>query len=133
MAKATYDYILYKADGSKVEIGLNVKKKKWQELKAILGADLLEIVPKEYVDQAIDEDFDMRATYYMDEEARLKETTNVRNNWFKIIEVDRKQRSQNEDPFSEGFEVVSYGVPVNERGIEEWDIVGDVLMEKKHK
>lgn len=130
MAKATYDYVLYKADGSKVKIGLNVEKKKWEELKAILGADLLEIVPKEYVDQAIDEDLDMRATYYMDEEARLKDETNVRNNWFKIIEVQKKQQ----DEFAErmGFVIVEAPMPEH-NGVREYDIVGDVLMEKKHK
>lgn len=130
MAKTTYDYVLYKADGSKVEIGLNVEKKKWEELKAILGADLLEIVPKEYVDQAIDEDLDMRATYYMDEEARLKDETNVRNNWFKIIEVQKKQQ----DEFAErmGFVIVEAPMPEH-NGVREYDIVGDVLMEKKHK
>lgn len=130
MAKTTYDYVLYKADGSKVEIGLNVEKKKWGELKAILGADLLEIVPKEYVDQAIDKDLDMRATYYMDEEARLKDETNVRNNWFKIIEVQKKQQ----DEFAErmGFVIVEAPMPEH-NGVREYDIVGDVLMEKKHK
>lgn len=132
MAKTTYDYILYKADGTKVNIESDVKKKKWQELKDILNARLLEIVPKEYVDEAIDQDFDMRATYYMDEEARLNERTNVRNNWFKVIEV--APISNNDDPFSEDFEIITVGdMPTNERGMQEWDIVGDVLMEKKHK
>lgn len=131
MAKSTYDYILYKADGTKVNIGSNVKKKEWQELKDILNAHLLEIVPKEYVDEAIDQDFDMRATYYMDEEARLKDETNVRNNWFKVIESQPIE--SNDDPFSEDFEIITVGVPTNERGLLEYDIVGDVLMEKKHK
>ena len=131
MAKATYDYILYKADGTKVNIGSDVKKKEWQELKGILNAQLLEIVPKEYVDEAIDQDFDMRATYYMDEEARLKDETNVRNNWFKVIESQPIEN--NDDPFLEDFEIITVGVPTNERGLLEYDIVGDVLMEKKHK
>lgn len=131
MAKATYDYILYKADGTKVNIGSDIKKKEWQELKGILNAQLLEIVPKEYVDEAIDQDFDMRATYYMDEEARLKDETNVRNNWFKVIES--QPIKNNDDPFSEDFEIITVGVPTNERGLLEYDIVGDVLMERKHK
>lgn len=130
MAK-TYDYILYRANGSKVEIGSDVPKKKWEDLKCILNARLLEIVPKGYIDEATDSDMDIRATFYMDEEARLTERTNVRNRWFKVIEC--APIGNNDDPFSEDFEIITVGIPTNERGMQEWDIVGDVIMEKKHK
>ena len=127
--KAKFDYILYKANGEKHIIARGVERKKWEELKDILGARALEIVPKEYVDKTIDEDLDMRATFYMDEEARLKDETNVRNNWFKVIEVQKKQQ----DEFAElmGFVIVEAPMPEH-NGIREYDIVGDVIMEKRN-
>ena len=127
--KAKFDYILYKANGEKQIIARSVERKKWEELKGILGARTLEIVPKEYVDKTIDEDLDMRATYYMDEEARLKDETNFRNNWFKVIEVQKKQQ----DEFAElmGFVIVEAPMPEH-NGIREYDIVGDVIMEKRN-
>ena len=127
--KAKFDYILYKANGEKQIIARAVERKKWEELKDILRARTLEIVPKEYVDKTIDEDLDMRATFYMDEEARLKDETNVRNNWFKVIEVQKKQQ----DEFAElmGFVIVEAPMPEH-NGIREYDIVGDVIMEKRN-
>ena len=127
--KAKFDYILYKANGEKQIIARGVERKKWEELTDILGARALEIVPKEYVDKTIDEDLDMRATFYMDEEARLKDETNVRNNWFKVIEVQKKQQ----DEFAElmGFVIVEAPMPEH-NGIREYDIVGDVIMEKRN-
>lgn len=130
--KTTFDYILYRANGEKVVIDRGVARKEWDEIKTILNARTLEIMPKEYIDEATDEDIGkVRCTYYMDEEARLKDETNVRNNWFKVIES--KPIGNNDDPFSEDFEVITVGVPTNERGLLEWDIVGDVLLEKKNK
>lgn len=130
--KSTFDYILYRANGEKVVIDRGVARKDWEEIKTILNARTLEIMPKEYIDEATDEDIEkVRCTYYMDEEARLKDETNVRNNWFKVIES--KPFGNNDDPFSEDFEVITVGVPTNERGLLEWDIVGDVLLEKKNK
>ena len=127
--KAKFDYILYKANGEKQIIARGVERKKWEELKDILGARTLEIVPKEYVDKTIDEDLDIRATFYMDEEARLKDETNVRNNWFKVIGVQKKQQ----DEFAElmGFVIVEAPMPEH-NGIREYDIVGDVIMEKRN-
>lgn len=127
--KNGYDYIKYCANGEKIVIARNVKKKNWEEVKELLGADVLEIVPKDYVDTEIDEDMKRSGTYYMDEEARLKETTNVRNNFFKIIEVRKKEQ----DEFAErmGFVVIEAPMPEHD-GIREYDIVGDVIYEKKH-
>ena len=127
--KAKFDYILYKANGEKQIVARGVERKKWEELKDILGTRTLEIVPKEYVDKIIDEDLDIRATFYMDEEARLKDETNVRNNWFKVIEVQKKQQ----DEFAElmGFVIVEAPMPEH-NGIREYDIVGDVIMEKRN-
>lgn len=130
--KSTFDYILYRANGEKVVIDRGVARKDWEEIKTILNARTLEIMPKEYIDEATDEDIEkVRCTYYMDKEARLKDETNVRNNWFKVIES--KPIGNNDDPFSEDFEVITVGVPTNERGLLKWDIVGDVLLEKENK
>lgn len=128
-----YDYILYKANGEKVVIGRGVAKKPYEEIKKILNADLLEMVPKEYIDPELDEDIDESKCgwFYMDEEARLKEETNVRNNFFMVIEVGAEQQKKREEMARfYGFDVITAGVPVR-NGVEEYDIVGDVLMEKK--
>ena len=133
MAKYKYDYILYKANGEKVVIGRGVDKKGWDEYKEILHCDFLEHVPKEYINPELDEDIDKSKCgwFYMDEEARLKEETNVRNPFFDVIRITGEQR-QKEREFANamGFDVIVGYVPMK-GDVEEWDIVGDVLMEKK--
>ena len=133
MTKSTYDYILYKADGVKVEIGRGVPRKKWKEIKEILNADLLEMISEDYIDETIDEEMKKNYSYYMDEEARLKSNTNVRNPFFKVIRIDeqgQEERKKLAEAF--GFEYITAEIPIV-NGVEEWDIVGDVIMEKKHK
>ena len=128
-----YDYILYKANGEKVVLGRGVGKMKWEEIRDNLNARTLEMVPKEYIDPSLDEDIDKSKCgwFYMDEEARLKEGTNVRNPFFAVIRVSKEQRAkENEFADSMGFTVITPIVKyVN--GYEEWDIVGDVIMEKR--
>lgn len=128
-----YDYILYKANGEKVVLGRGVAKMKWEDIKDALNAQMLEMVPKEYINPELDEDIDESKCgwFYMDEEARLKESTNVRNPFFDVIRVSAEQRrKENEFADKMGFAVVMPCVKIV-NGYEEWDIVGDVVMEKK--
>lgn len=128
-----YDYILYKADGEKIVLGRGVAKMKWEEIKDALNARTLEMVPKEYIDPSLDEDIDESKCgwFYMDEEARLKEETNVRNPFFHVIRVSMEQRKkENEFADEMGFAVIMPYVKIVD-GYEEWDIVGDVVMEKR--
>lgn len=133
MAKNKYDYILYKANGEKVVIGRGIAKKSFDEIREILHCDFIEMVPKEYIDPELDADIDQSKCgwFYMDEEARLKEETNIRNNFFMVIEVGVKEQKERA-AFAEnmGFDVITGMIP-KRNGVEEWDIVGDVLMEKR--
>jgi hypothetical protein len=128
-----YDYILYKADGQKIVLGRGVAKMKWEEIKDAIGADLLEMVPKEYIDPELDEDIDKSKCgwFYMDEEARLKESTNIRNPFFHVIRIE-KERCEQTKAIADalGIAIISTPMPIN-NGYQEWDIVGDVVMEKK--
>ena len=133
MAKNKYDYILYRADGEKVVLGRSVPKMKWEEIRDVLNARTLEMVPKDYIDPDLDEDIDQSKCgwFYMDEEARLKTSTNVRNPFFKVIRVSVEQRAQEQAKADAmGFTVVMPYVKIV-NGFEEWDIVGDVVMEKR--
>ena len=105
---SVYDYTMFKADGNVVVLGRGVAKKKWEELKQILNCGVLEIVPKDYVDAKMHPAFEnsKRGEFYMDEEARLKCETCVRNPFFKVLK----------DMFGN-----------------EYDIVGDVILERKCK
>lgn len=128
-----YDYILYKANGEKVVLGRGVAKMKWDDIKDALNARTLEMVPKEYINPELDEDIDKSKCgwFYMDEEARLKEGTNVRNPFFDVIRVSAEQRrKENEFADKMGFAVIMPYVKIV-NGYEEWDIVGDVVMEKR--
>lgn len=131
--KAKFDYILYKANGEKQVIARGVERKKWEELKDILGARTLEIINDDYVDPTLEDEIEIkRCVYYMDEEARLEEETNIRNPFFKVIRVGEKEQNERKQ-MSEmfGFDMITAGVPIV-NGVEEWDIVGDVLMEKRN-
>ena len=133
MSKNKYDYILYKANGEKIVLGRSADKMKYEDIKDKLNARTLEMVPKEYINPDLDEDIDKSKCgwFYMDEEARLDEATNKRNPFFEVIRVsaeDRKKEQEFAD--SMGFAVIMPYVKIVD-GYEEWDIVGDVLMEKK--
>lgn len=133
MSKNKYDYILYKANGEKIVLGRSVDKMKYEDIRDKLNARTLEMVPKEYINPDLDEDIDKSKCgwFYMDEEARLDEATNKRNPFFDVIRVsaeDRKKEQEFAD--SMGFAVIMPYVKIVD-GYEEWDIVGDVLMEKR--
>lgn len=133
MSKNKYDYILYKANGEKIVLGRSVDKMKYEDIKGKLNARTLEMVPKEYINPDLDEDIDESKCgwFYMDEEARLDEATNKRNPFFEVIRVsaeDRKKEQEFAD--SMGFAVIMPYVKIVD-GYEEWDIVGDVIMEKR--
>lgn len=133
MSKNKYDYILYKANGEKIVLGRSVDKMKYEDIRDKLNARTLEMVPKEYINPDLDEDIDKSKCgwFYMDEEARLDEATNKRNPFFEVIRVsaeDRKKEQEFAD--SMGFAVIMPYVKIVD-GYEEWDIVGDVIMEKK--
>lgn len=133
MSKNKYDYILYKANGEKIVLGRSVDKMKYEDIRNKLNARTLEMVPKEYINPDLDEDIDKSKCgwFYMDEEARLKEGTNVRNPFFEVIKVSLEQRKkEHEFADSMGFAVIMPNVKIVD-GYEEWDIVGDVIMEKR--
>lgn len=96
-----FKYTLYKADGTEVKLGILKEEMPLDQMYKHLNCGTVELIPRNYYPLEELNNFDVR--YYGDEEARMKDETNVTNEHFKVL----------------------YDVEGNA-----WDVVGDVLREE---
>lgn len=133
-----YDYVLYMQDGTKRE-WLGVEKQTFEQIKVLLDCDTLEPVPRQYIDENKDMHLEgvtdsETAILWGNEEARFVEG-NKTNHWFKVIKITPEERAEEtrrmKEFFGENFESIVNPASIDENGVETWDIVGNILLEKE--